>query len=166
MSPLRQDQTALGPRPGSELEGGEFISDINVTPFVDVMLVLLVIFMVTTPALLPLLKLDLPGRGDTSESLDEVQQDETEILLFELAADGSMRLNRLRLPDDEALAARLAEAAAQIPQPELQLRVDSATSYARISRIFLIAQEQGLKRMSLVMDQDAAAPSTASRTKP
>jgi biopolymer transport protein TolR len=77
-----------------------------------------------------------------------------------------MRLNRLRLPDDEALAARFAEAAAQIPQPELQLRVDATTSYARISRIFLIAQEQGLKRMGLVMDQGAAAPSTASRTKP
>ncbi|NDH31035.1 MAG: biopolymer transporter ExbD, partial [Betaproteobacteria bacterium] len=52
------------------------------------------------------------------------------------------------------------------PQPELQLRVDASTAYARISRIFLIAQEQGLTRMSLVMDQGAAAASTASRTKP
>ncbi|NBU00762.1 MAG: hypothetical protein EBT41_01685 [Betaproteobacteria bacterium] len=77
-----------------------------------------------------------------------------------------MRLNREPLPDDEALAARFAEAAQLRPQPELQLRVDASTAYARISRIFLIAQEQGLTRMSLVMDQGAAAASTASRTKP
>ncbi|MFM7660578.1 MAG: ExbD/TolR family protein [Betaproteobacteria bacterium] len=165
MANLR-DHRALGPPPGAEADRSEFISDINVTPFVDVMLVLLVIFMVTTPALLPLLKLDLPGRGDQSEHVEHRQEEGTESLLFELAADGSMRMNRQALTDDASLAEKLAEAAAQRPQPELQLRVDASIPYARISQIFLIAQEQGLSRMSLVMDQGAAAASTASRTKP
>ena len=75
-------------------------------------------------------------------------------------------MNRQALTDDASLAEKLAEAAAQRPQPELQLRVDASIPYARISQIFLIAQEQGLSRMSLVMDQGAAAASTASRTKP
>ncbi|NCX73659.1 MAG: hypothetical protein EBW88_09805, partial [Betaproteobacteria bacterium] len=48
-----RNNAALGPIPGSEGENSSLFSDINVTPFVDVMLVLLVIFMVTTPALLP-----------------------------------------------------------------------------------------------------------------
>ncbi|NBQ81637.1 MAG: hypothetical protein EBU09_06920 [Betaproteobacteria bacterium] len=56
-----RNNAALGPIPGSEGENSSLFSDINVTPFVDVMLVLLVIFMVTTPALLPMLKLDLPS---------------------------------------------------------------------------------------------------------
>jgi biopolymer transport protein ExbD len=87
-------------------------------------------------------------------------------LLFELAADGSMRLNREPVDREALLAERFAQAAAQRPQPELQLRIDASVSYAQISRIFLLAQEQGLNSMSLVMDQGAAAVSTASRTKP
>ncbi|NDH58740.1 MAG: hypothetical protein EBX60_10950, partial [Betaproteobacteria bacterium] len=151
-----RNNAALGPIPGSEGENSSLFSDINVTPFVDVMLVLLVIFMVTTPALLPMLKLDLPS-GGPAQSLESTQTGGAESLLFELDAKGFMRLNREPLPDDEALAARFAEAAQLRPQPELQLRVDASTAYARISRIFLIAQEQGLTRMSLVMDQGAAA---------
>ncbi|MBM3371417.1 MAG: biopolymer transporter ExbD [Betaproteobacteria bacterium] len=157
--------SALGSAPGSESERGEFISDINVTPFVDVMLVMLVIFMVTTPALLPLLKLDLPGT-QAGATLERQQTGDVNHLLFELAADGSMRLNREPVEREALLAERFAQAAAQRPQPELQLRIDASVSYAQISRVFLLAQEQGLSSMSLVMDQGAAAASTASRTKP
>jgi len=98
--------SALGSAPGSESERGEFISDINVTPFVDVMLVLLVIFMVTTPALLPLLKLDLPGT-QAGATLERQQTGDVNHLLFELAADGSMRLNREPVEREALLAERL-----------------------------------------------------------
>ena len=163
---LAQRSTALGPVPGEVDAGDSVIHEINVTPFVDVMLVLLVIFMVTTPALLPMLRLDLPGPDASMQSLDKAKPEASEPLLFELDAKGTMRLDRAVVESNEALSARLAEAVSRDPQVELQLRVDASTAYESISRIFLIAQEQGLQRMSLVMDHGAAAASTASRTKP
>jgi len=163
---LSRSKGLLRPAPSEVDSSDALIGDINVTPFVDVMLVLLVIFMVTTPALLPMLKLDLPGPEQPTQVLEKPQAGDSEPLLFELDGQGGMRLDRKLVSSDDILVSKLSEAAQRDPEIELQLRVDASTAYERISRVFLMAQEQGIKRISLVMNQGPAAASTASRTKP
>jgi len=162
-SPLRRP----GTYPGREaLEGRGAISDINVTPFVDVMLVLLVIFMVTTPALLPLMKMELPETAAAAANAAAEPEAEGENpVLLEVDREGRLRLAGKPLARREDLAMLLREAAQRRPQPELQLRADSAVAYREIAFLIGAAQEAGLRRIGLVTDQ-RSSEATASRTSP
>ena len=121
------------------------MSDINVTPMVDVMLVLLVIFIITAPMFTHAVKLDLP-RAQAA-----VSQQQADTVTVSVDAAGAVFWNDAAV-DDAALAARLATAAAQTPQPELQLRADKATRYEVVARIMAAAQTQGLTRFGFVTD--------------
>ena len=121
------------------------MSDINVTPMVDVMLVLLVIFIITAPMFTHAVKLDLP-RAQAAAS-----QQQADTVTVSVDAAGAVFWNDTAV-DEAALAARLATAAAQTPQPELQLRADKATRYEVVARIMAAAQTQGLTRFGFVTD--------------
>ncbi|KAF1044866.1 ExbD/TolR family protein [Xylophilus sp.] len=128
---------------------GRPMSDINVTPLVDVMLVLVVIFILTAPLLASAIRLDLPrsvaaAPGEPPRAL-------------RLAVDAAGRAYVDDVPvDGPALAARLAEAAARDPATEVQLRADAAVPYGRIVEVMGAAQRAGLSRVGFVADPQAA----------
>lgn len=121
------------------------MSDINVTPMVDVMLVLLVIFIITAPMFTHAVKLELPQ----ARAAASAQQADTVAIAID--ADGKLYWNK-DVVDAAALDARLAEAARQDPQPELQLRADKATRYENVARVMAAAQSQGLSKIGFVTD--------------
>ena len=134
------------------------MAEINVTPLVDVMLVLLVIFIITAPLLASAIKLDLP---DVKAAPAAARPDTVRIAID---ADGRYYWND-QLVEDAALPQRLAEAARAQPQPELHLRADRDTRYDRLARLMAAAQDAGLTRIGFVTDppQEPAAPPTGAR---
>lgn len=128
------------------------MAEINVTPMVDVMLVLLVIFIITAPLLTHAIRLDLP----TAQAAPAPQQPETVTLSIDAA--GAIYWNDAPVTP-EGLKARLAQAARQTPAPELQLRADKATRYEMIARVMAAAQDSGLTRMGFVTDPGDARAS-------
>jgi biopolymer transport protein ExbD len=128
------------------------MAEINVTPLVDVMLVLLVIFIITAPLLASAIKLDLPEvrAAPAAARPDTVR--------LSIDADGRYFWNDQPLEESD-LRAKLDEAAKQQPQPELHLRADKDTSYERLARLMAAAQEAGLQRIGFVTEppgEDAA----------
>ena len=121
------------------------ISDINVTPLVDVMLVLLVIFIITAPLLASSIRLDLPKAEGTQAA--EAQR----FLTVVLDKEGRAFLND-RPVDAAALAAELAAAAKQNPDTEIQLRADSAVPYGRVVEVMGVAHKAGLTRIGFVAE--------------
>jgi len=134
--------------------GGQPMAEINVTPLVDVMLVLLVIFIITAPLLARALKLELPQ----VEAPPAVVQPET--ILLAVDVQGGLRWNNEAIGADE-LAARLAEAAGRSPQPDLHLGADRAARYEYVAAVLAAAQKAGLKQIGFVTELPPAnAPAT------
>jgi biopolymer transport protein TolR len=128
----------------------EPISQINVTPLVDVMLVLLVIFILTAPFLGSAIKLDLPRASVSAPAAPAPQT-----LLLELDRQGQTLLNGQAV-SAEQLARGLADVAASRPDVELQLRADQAVPYGRVVQMLALAQQAGIARIGFVTDPPAA----------
>ena len=119
------------------------MADINVTPLVDVMLVLLVIFMVTAPLMTSAIRLDLPQ----SESADTGAVASSVVLVVD--AQGGLYLNDKAITED-ALKTHLYGVARRDPQTELELRADASVPYGRVVEAMGLAQKPGLTRIGLV----------------
>lgn len=121
------------------------MADINVTPMVDVMLVLLVIFIITAPLFTHSIKLDLPN----AQSAATPEKPET----ISLSIDGEGKIFWNNDPiEQQELGNRLAVAAKKQPQPELQLRADKSTRYEIIAQVMSAAQTKGMTKMGFVTD--------------
>jgi biopolymer transport protein ExbD len=121
------------------------MAEINVTPLVDVMLVLLVIFIITAPLLSYAIKLDLPDAKapPAGAAADAIK--------LSIAADGALHWNQDSIGVAD-LGARFAASARVSPQPEVQLRADKATPYERLATVLSLAQEAGLTKIGFVTD--------------
>ena len=130
---------------------GRLMSDINVTPLVDVMLVLLVIFIITAPLLTSAIRLDLPQTPAAQPSQAEYK--------VELVVDaaGTVYIDDQLLPPP-ALLRRLQQLAKAHPDTEVQLRADAAVPYGRMVEIIGTAQQAGLNRVGFVADGLAGGP--------
>ncbi len=130
--------------------GAQPMSDINMTPLIDVMLVLLVIFMITAPLMTSSLKLDLP-KTDAAQPSDTPQ-------FISVALD---REGRYFFGDEavaaDAFAERVAVAARRNAQTEVQLRADRGVPYGRVAELIGIVQKAGLTRIGFVTEPAAAA---------
>ena len=126
-------------------KGSEPMSEINVTPMVDVMLVLLVIFILTAPLLASSIKLDLP-KTDAAKP-GEVPRFVT--LVVNKAGQTFMGDKPLSL---EQLAAALALTAGQDPDTEVQLRADESVPYGKVVEVMGVAQKAGLNRIGFVAE--------------
>ena len=127
------------------------MADINVTPMVDVMLVLLVIFILGAPMFTSAVKLDLP------KAQAPATQQQAEAATVTLAIDGKGKIFWNNEPlEREALEARLVEASRQDPQPELQLRADKDTRYEVVAQVMAAAQTNGLTKLGFVTDPKKA----------
>ncbi len=129
--------------------GPQPMSDINMTPLIDVMLVLLVIFMITAPLMTSSLKLDLP-KTDAAQPSDAPQ-------FISVAIDlaGKLYFGEETL-DAAALAQRVAAAAKKNPQIEVQLRADKTVPYGRVAELIGLVQKAGLSRIGFIAEPGAA----------
>ena len=130
------------------------MSEINVTPLVDVMLVLLVIFIITAPLLSYAIKLDLPN--DPAPAAEAAPS----TLKLSIDADGKVFVDTDAISDDQ-LRARFTIAAKTSPVPEVHLRADKATRYERIAFVMSSAQQAGLTKIGFVTEPAAGAIETA-----
>jgi biopolymer transport protein TolR len=130
--------------------GTQPMSDINMTPLIDVMLVLLVIFMITAPLMTSSLKLELP-QTDAAEPSETPQ-----FIAVALDRDGRYFFGDEAV-DAETFATRVAAAAKRDPQTEVQLRADRAVPYGRVAELIGIVQKAGLSRIGFVAQPTPAA---------
>ena len=131
--------------PFSDDDDQGLMNEINMTPLVDVMLVLLIIFLVTIPAMQHAVRIDLPHASSQPEALKPAHVD------VAVQADGSLLWDGQPVTDT-GLRARIAEAAQATPQPELHLRADRKVAYERVAEVMSAAQSAGLTKLGFVTD--------------
>jgi biopolymer transport protein ExbD len=129
------------------------MADINMTPLIDVMLVLLVIFMVTAPLVAASLKLELPSVEGSAPAGDRPS------ITLSLDAAGTLRLERDNLSWAE-LDGALATAARRDPHTELHLRIDRTVAYGQVAELIGRAQRAGLTRIGFVTDPSEGVEAT------
>jgi len=124
------------------------MSDINMTPLIDVMLVLLVIFIITAPLMSASLRLDLPKTAGASASTA------VQFVTVAVDAQGQLYWGDAPVAEDE-LNRRVRDAARANPATEVQLRADKQVPYGRIAELIGLVQDGGLSRIGFVTE---AAP--------
>ena len=125
------------------------MSDINMTPLIDVMLVLVVIFIITAPLLASSIRLDLPKTDAATPN------DAPKFVLLVVDRAGQVFLDDKPVAKDE-LTRRLTLVAGQNPDTEVQLRADEAVPYGRVVEVLGTAQKAGLSRIGFVADPKPA----------
>ena len=131
--------------------GPQPMSDINMTPLVDVMLVLVVILIITAPLLVGAVKVDLPKSEATSSMSD------SGFVALSINKGGQVFVGD-RPMEGATLALALAQAAQQNPDTELQLRSDAEVPYGRVVEVMGIAHKAGLHRIGFVAEMPPATP--------
>ena len=122
------------------------MSDINMTPLVDVMLVLLVIFMLTAPLMSASLKLDLPKADGAT------QTDVPDFIAVAIDGNGQLHVNDQPVTATD-FAALLARTARRNPQTEVQLRADRGVPYGQVAELIGSVQDAGLSRIGFVVEK-------------
>ncbi|NTV11288.1 MAG: biopolymer transporter ExbD [Zoogloea sp.] len=130
---------------GNGFDDDDVVSEINMTPLVDVMLVLLIIFIITVPVLTHSVKLDLP-RADNTPNVEK-----PETVTISVTADGAFHWNEA-VVDNAGLDARLQAAAAQKPQPEMHIRGDRKVDYEHVIKVMAAAQRAGILKLGFITD--------------
>jgi len=120
------------------------MADINMTPLIDVMLVLLVIFIITAPLMVSAIKVDLPKA--TAPAVTEAA---APTLAVAIDKDGTVYLRDQAMAGD-VLEQALRAAATQHPDTEVQLRADSSVPYGRVVEFMALADRAGLRRVGFV----------------
>ena len=122
------------------------MAEINTTPMVDVMLVLLVIFIITAPLFTHAIKLDLP----TAQAPAAPEKAQT--VTVSLDAQGKVFWNNDLLKSDNELKQKFTQAALLRPQPDVQIRADKLTQYQRLATVMSAAQQAGIAKLGFVTD--------------
>ena len=121
----------------------EVIMDINTTPLIDVMLVLIIMLIITIPVQLHAVNLNMPQASAPPLVKPEV-------ITLDIEAGGTLLWNGETLPDRAALEAKLKAAAAQPDQPELHLRANRAVEYGVVAMVLASAQRLGVTKLGMV----------------
>lgn len=136
---------------GFESGSAQPMAEINTTPLVDVMLVLLIIFMICAPLMTQSITVNLPKAvGTTTE-------EKPEAINVSVNAQGQVSWNKETLANDALLQQYLAQAATKQPQPELHLLADKDVRYERVAQVMAMVREAGVTRMGFVMLPGAQA---------
>ncbi len=124
------------------------ISEINMTPLVDVMLVLLIIFMITVPVLTHSIPLELP------QVSHQPSQTKSDTVTLAVTADGTVYWNKEKLSREE-LTQRLQQAALLTPQPTFQLKGDRAVAYEHVVATLAAVQQAGITQLGFLTEPGA-----------
>ena len=130
--------------------GGGPMADINVTPLVDVMLVLLIIFMITAPLMSHKVKVELPQAN--LDQLDEKPMVVQPITITVTDA-GNLFWNDQPITKDQ-IESRLSVEAQKTPQPAINVRGDKTTKYRVVQQIVQVAQNQGMRKVGFVAEKE------------
>ena len=136
---------------GTQDNSDEMLSEINMIPFIDVMLVLLIIFIITVPVIKHAVNIDLP------QASNQQVIEKPETVRLSVNAEGEYLWNDLPVADAE-LDDRLAAAAARQPQPELHIQADKDVRYERVALAMAAAQRTGLQKIGFVTQSKSTQP--------
>jgi biopolymer transport protein ExbD len=130
---------------GTQDEPDEVMNEINMTPLVDVMLVLLIIFIITVPVMKHAVEIDLPQ----ATSLPQDAKPET--IRLSVDAQGVYFWNESRI-EDVALLGQLKAASQNTPQPELHIKGDRAVRYERVAQAMSLAKQAGIRKIGFITE--------------
>jgi biopolymer transport protein TolR len=127
------------------------MSEINVVPYIDVMLVLLIIFMITAPLLTQGVKVDLPKAGAEPLPADKIPP-----LILSVDREGRLYLNNGSNPqaslDPDIVAARATAALRRTPEMSVLVKADNHVEYGRVVQAMVILQQAGAKKVGFITD--------------
>jgi biopolymer transport protein ExbD len=130
---------------GTQDEPDEVMNEINMTPLVDVMLVLLIIFIITVPVMKHAVNVELP------RATNEIQQTKPETIALSVDAQGNYHWNETPVQDSELLI-RLQSEALKVPQADLHIRGDKDVRYERVAQVMAAAQQAGIKKIGFITE--------------
>jgi len=122
------------------------MSEINTTPLVDIMLVLLIIFLITSPVVLHLQKINLPQ--EENQALKTTPEDVNIVV----NKDGEFWLNQTKLADTDALFELLKKEAVKLPQPVVHVRGDQDVRYEFVGKVIYTAQRAGIQKVGFITE--------------
>jgi len=138
---------------GDMLQAGEddfpTTSNINTTPLVDIMLVLLIIFLITVPVVVGTVKVELPPEANIPT------QTKPENINIAVDQAGSIYWNQMKLSDEEQLMTLLRAEAGKVPQPEVHIRGDLATQYGNVGQVIESCQRAGIAKIGFITEPQA-----------
>ena len=135
----------------SPAEEQNVMSEINTTPLVDVMLVLLIIFLITIPVITKTVPMQLP------KAVNIPTQTKPENITIAVDAKGNIYWNQSMVPNREELLNHIKEAAVRKPQPELHIRADKEARYEEVGRVIYTIQRGGIVKVGFITEPDRAA---------
>jgi biopolymer transport protein ExbD len=124
------------------------MSEINTTPLVDVMLVMLIIFLITIPVITQSVKVDLPKAANIPT------QTKPENINIAVDKEGNVFWNTMMVPTQDALLERLKAVAVLDPQPEIHVRGDRGTAYEHVGRVIVLVQRAGIQKVGFITEPD------------
>ncbi|MSR10109.1 MAG: biopolymer transporter ExbD [Gammaproteobacteria bacterium] len=127
---------------------GEILSAINTTPLVDVMLVLLIIFLITIPVITKTVKMELPKATNISTIT------KPENITIAVDQRGNVYWKDSIVPNQQALADLIRNAAVVVPQPEIHVRGDRNVRYEYVGRVILQLQKGGIQKVGFISEPD------------
>ncbi|MFV3129214.1 ExbD/TolR family protein [Niveispirillum sp. KHB5.9] len=127
------------------------VSEINTTPLVDVMLVLLIIFLLTIPVAIQTIPVQLPNE------VNVVTVTKPENVTIGVDPDGNIYWNATLLPDYNALFERMKEVAVLVPQPEIHIRGDKEGRYEFVGKVVVTCQRAGILKIGFITEPPAGA---------
>ena len=148
---MSSSQGMFAPPKASE-DDERAMSEINTTPLVDVMLVLLIVFMITIPVITHTVPVELP------KVRNEATKTAPENINISINKDGQIYWGQSLVPDTTALLERLKTSAVLKPQPEVHVRADQTTRYEYVGRVILTAQRAGIQKVGFITEPGAQTP--------
>ena len=122
------------------------MSEINTTPLVDIMLVLLIIFLITSPVVLKLQKIALPNE------INQAVKTKPEDVNIVVNKDGDMYWNQTKLANTDELFEFLKKESVKLPQPVVHVRGDQETKYEFIGKVIYTAQRAGVQKVGFITE--------------
>jgi biopolymer transport protein ExbD len=136
---------------GMSIQGGEdesMMAEINTTPLVDVMLVLLIIFLITIPVITKTVSLELPKAANIPTDT------KPENVTIAIDANGKTYWNQLFMPTNPLLLERLKQVAVKVPQPEVHVRADKEVRYEFVGRVVVLCQRAGIQKVGFITEPE------------
>jgi len=141
-------------RVGGSEDEGEVMSDINVTPLVDVMLVLLIIFIITIRVIIQQVQLDLP------KATNLPTQTKPENITIAIDKQGGIYWNTKPLASQDELLTNLRAIVREDPQPEVHIRGDANVRYQFVGQVLVATQKIGIRKVAFITTPDHFGPGT------
>jgi biopolymer transport protein ExbD len=127
----------------------EVMASINTTPLVDVMLVMLIIFLITIPVIIPTVKVDMPTPRNIAV------QDKVEDISLSVDSSGKVYWNGGYVPDRTKLLDLLVSEARKVPQPEIHIKGDRNARYEYVGRVLFVIQQSGMQKVGFMSEPKA-----------